>query len=240
MRPTTDRESLATVATSDTAPRACCRITPEVAARRRRSEGFTLVELLAVMVVLGILVSLALPIVNKVKDRGNVTACASNLRQIALLLDTTVTGRLKGVWPKEKGVKLLLQPYKYKEIEGKDLSIYLCPGTNDVSWPSEDLKDEWGAGYKDWDNIDTACISYAGYDGTLGITKHKTGNMVLAADDNQFGPNHPHITNIVYFDGKVDSVDIVKYEDQLPEGSEFVPVGPESPDPYLAKLLIDF
>ena len=62
----------------------------------------------------------------------------------------------------------------------------------------------------------------------------------MAADDNQFGPNHNNVTQMVYFDGTQDFVDLIDYEDQLPEEAEFVPVGPDSPNEHLAKLLVDF
>lgn len=44
--------------------------------------GFTLVELLVVLVVLGILIALAVPVVGKVLTQGQATASANNLKQL--------------------------------------------------------------------------------------------------------------------------------------------------------------
>jgi prepilin-type N-terminal cleavage/methylation domain-containing protein/prepilin-type processing-associated H-X9-DG protein len=212
--------------------------------RCTRRAGFTLVELLAAMAILSLLVGLSLTLVSRAKATANENACQQQLRDIAGILTNWVEHRNSGKWPREAGPKLLLMTVKEGSDTGEALKKYVCPGTDDVTWDPNDLSKKIGSGLTDWDNLNYDCISYAGRDlKTAAVRKDKLDNEVLAADDNWFAgagrPNHGGIVNIVYFDGHISIKKLSDYKDQLPEGQDWLPVGPDSPDEDLKKLLFE-
>lgn len=96
------------------------RITPS----RKVSHGFTLVELLAVIAIVGVLAAIVIPVTQSVRASARASTAASNLRQLAaaqLLYagehrgDLTPIYAYEGDGPKRTWV-MRLMPYVYPEI----------------------------------------------------------------------------------------------------------------------------
>ncbi len=67
----------------------------------RNKRGFTLVELMVVVVIIGILVAIAIPIYNGVQARAQESACFANQRIIdgSKQIFNMQTGGEQGTWP---------------------------------------------------------------------------------------------------------------------------------------------
>lgn len=62
---------------------------------RPRSKGFTLVELLVVMAIIGILVGMLLPAVQMVREAARRTSCLNNMKQLAIAAQNYQSAHLK-------------------------------------------------------------------------------------------------------------------------------------------------
>lgn len=207
----------------------------------RRNRGFSLVEILVVVAIIAALVGMAVPIIQNAQDKARSTTCKVNLSQMGknFLL---WKDRNKGRWPsgsEQSGIRFLLLLHRDGMIDGKDSTVFLCPGTDDINW-IPDVNEDPGSAYADWDDLDPSTISYAGRDvENYRINKNNEDEEVIAADDNETGPNHKFSTNYLYADGATREFDIKDFKEELPEGQDWIPVGPDSPIEALTKLIND-
>lgn len=117
-----------------------CRLKMNARAVSSRSvAGFTLVELLTVIAILGVLVAIVVPVVGKVRENGRQAVCVSNLRQImgaTLLYSQDNNGAMPlVVGPASLGESrrwaTQIQPYLNPMAEARSIdpmSVFRCPG----------------------------------------------------------------------------------------------------------------
>jgi prepilin-type N-terminal cleavage/methylation domain-containing protein/prepilin-type processing-associated H-X9-DG protein len=122
---------------------------------KQGKKGFTLVELLTVIVIIAILIALLFPVLTGAMERGNQSRCLSNLKQWGAAMTTYLSDR-GGVFPGEGALGSQIQvgntnawfnvlaPYlgevsleqravnfSKKQPRPRDGSIYTCPTANE-------------------------------------------------------------------------------------------------------------
>jgi prepilin-type N-terminal cleavage/methylation domain-containing protein len=210
----------------------------------RRPSGFSLIEILVVITIIGLLMTIGFGPVQNALEAGRVTKCRKQLADIGQSMIVYKDQRNSGRWPKESGIRFLLTLYKAGQITGRNSESFLCPGTPDVNDTGH--SGEPGSSYDDWDNLDPNTISYAGRDQEANPIKGgDASTIVIGSDDNDGRPNHRFVTNILYADGSTGTFDI-KSEKATAILAEFpevektgLPVGPDCPYEPLRVLRSD-
>jgi prepilin-type processing-associated H-X9-DG protein/prepilin-type N-terminal cleavage/methylation domain-containing protein len=110
--------------------------------RRRRAEGFTLVELLVVIGIIALLISILMPALGRARKQANAVQCASNVRQLVQSYLMYLNAN------KGRGVAYRGNDDFWIEAFRKDYGnandIRFCPNAK------EDISPSWGTATRAW------------------------------------------------------------------------------------------
>jgi len=214
-------------------------------ARLAARAGFTLIEILAVILIIGILMAFLLPRIPEAIDNAKVTACKKNLQEIGsgLMQYKSKFNRV----PKESGVKFFAVLISSKTWENTKFTAekMRCPAVDigflDIGQIEDPLT--W---YSTLDNVTGGYSSYAGRDIKQFPLKDfpGSGKEVIIADDNEgdgIEGNHRTTTVALYASLDVGSFEVADLQEKgvLDAETSTIKVGPDSPVEELRKLSLD-
>ncbi len=206
----------------------------------RRAAAFTLVELLAVIAIIGILMAFLLPKIPEMMDATKVTACEKNLSEIYKGVEMY---RMKyDRLPSESGVRFFTTLISREVWENTKTSAQKlsCPGVDIGALDIGAIDDptEW---YIDPEMVNGNYSAYAGRNTDEYKLRRMSGKEPLVADDNDGDGNHRTTTNVLYGDGAVHAFELGLEREKGNVGSEetYLTVGPDAEIEDLRKFSLD-
>ncbi|WP_145066476.1 type II secretion system protein [Engelhardtia mirabilis] len=207
--------------------------------RTRATSGFTLIELMVVILIIGILATFLLPKIPEAIEEAKITGSRKNLMDI---YGGTVAyeGRFDRL-PSDSGVKFfacLIYKGVWENTPASARKL-TCPGVDLGALTIGELdEEEW---FSDPDMIDGSYSAYAGRDTKQFPIRNRRGTEAWVATDNDPEMNFRTTTLMLRGDGSVDRLETATLieEGVLTEGEEYLAVGPDSPHEMLRKLSLD-
>lgn len=214
-------------------------------ALRTLRAGFTLIEILAVILIIGILMTFLLPRIPEAIDSAKVTACKKNLQEInaGLIQYKAKFNRI----PKESGVKFFACLISSGVWENTKFTAdkLRCPAVDIGALDLRDIEDpeQW---FKPLDHVTGGYSSYAGRDIKQFPLKDfpGSGKEAIIADDNEGDGeqgNHRTTTVVLYASGDIGTFEIGDLQEKgtIDGETKTLKVGPDSPLDELRKLSLD-
>ena len=185
----------------------------------KKNSAFTLVEIMAVIIILGILVAVLLPALSQVSEKSRGGRCSVNLSTIGQGINLYLLDLGRQVYyPQRSGQGFIAELYKEGILI--EPQVYLCPSTADTNREYEatigNTKSSVAsiAGVPDFGDA-SGPISYAGrlnknqdvYPGIFHPTKNATTTPIVGDD---LGSPHNHengqVMNFLFLDTHVDHI----------------------------------
>ena len=191
----------------------------------KRKAGFTLVELLAVISIIGVLVGLLLPAIQRARESARSTQCKSNLRQIGIAMTRYLDQQgERGTFPTTARLPRTLNPEKLPALYDvlapfceKNREIFICPSDYFIQKPDENGAIAEEDRFETWYDREGLSYEYPSWrfekktrpevlDTELGALG--TSQVWVVYDFNSFHgpPSENGSRNYAYLDGHVDAV----------------------------------
>jgi prepilin-type N-terminal cleavage/methylation domain-containing protein len=209
--------------------------------RKTTRAGFTLIELMASMLIIGILMAFLLPQIPAYFERSKITASKANLTEIyrGMLEYESKYGGLPNGY---SGVRFFASLI-FKEVWENTVATnkkLTCPGVDTGALAGLVGREptEW---FDDEASIDGTYSSYAGRNTQEFPLRKRSGKDAWVATDNDPEMNFSTTTLVLMGDGNVISYEIVTLREQgvlAPEEAHLL-VGPDSPIEELRKMSLD-
>lgn len=187
----------------------------DAAPRSRRRGGFTLLEMMVVILIIGVLSTFLVVNVPQWLDRAQLTACEQNMRRIWSVMVAYQTDH-NGQLPRDDGPRFFLRLWKDKLVEQNEQNarMFFCPATDPADYAPEGV--DVVSYLNNWEAVGPGYTSYAGLsvegDQDLRTRVRKgSGTVTVLADASM-----NHRTALVYMtaDGQAHRLTIAEIEDR--------------------------